>query len=344
MYLGALKAGAEMAEALGEPAVAAEYRAIFERGRAWTDANLFNGEYYIQKIDLNDKKVVEAFAKEEVLIQGGNTMQAYWNEEHQEIKYQIGEGSSIDQILGQWHASLYGLGDIFDPEKVQKASAAIFKYNYIPVMGEVYNPCRIYCLNDEGGLVICAWPQGTYKPLIPAPYSQETMNGFEYSAAIHMIMNGLVDEGMTCVEAVRKRYDGERRNPWNEFECGSNYARSMASYALLNAFSGFEFDLTQGKIGFKPLQQESEQSFRVFWSLDSGWGEYLQAANWSELRLRAGQLALRQLNLPLLAGKRVKSIRLGDQPVEFSQSGGSLQLSQRSTIRQGETLRVEWDV
>ena len=51
-----------------------------------------------------------------------------------------------------------------------------------------------------------------------------------------MIMTGLVDEGMTCVEAIRQRYDGERRNPWNEFECGSNYARSMASYALLNAF------------------------------------------------------------------------------------------------------------
>lgn len=104
----------------------------------------FNGEFYIQKIDLKDKSIVEAFAKEEALIQGGNTLQAYWNDEHQEIKYQIGEGSSIDQLLGQWHASLYGLGDIFAAQAKQ-ASAAIFKYNYVSVMGEVYNPCRIYC-------------------------------------------------------------------------------------------------------------------------------------------------------------------------------------------------------
>ncbi len=244
MYLGALKAGAEIAEALGDDAAAAEYRDIFARGKAWADEHLFNGEYYFQRIDLGDRSIIESY-EDDLVIQGGSALQAYWTGEHQEIKYQIGEGSSIDQVLAQWHASLYGLGEIFDPEQVKQANAAIFKYNFIPLMRDAYNPDRLYCLNDEGGLVICAWPQGVRQPVIPAPYSQETMNGFEYSAAIHMIMTGLVDEGMTCVEAVRMRYDGERRNPWNEFECGSNYARSMASYALLNAFSGFEFDMVQ---------------------------------------------------------------------------------------------------
>ncbi len=221
------------------------------KGKAWADENLFNGEYYYQQIDLSDKGIVESY-EDDLVIQGGSALQAYWTEEHKEIKYQIAEGSSIDQVLAQWHASLYGLGDIFDPEQVRKASAAIYKYNFIPVMRDAYNPDRIYCLNDESGLVICAWPEDAVKPVIPAPYSQETMNGFEYSAAIHMIMNGLVDEGMRCVEAIRMRYDGERRNPWNEFECGSNYARSMASYALLNAFSGFEFDMVQRSTRLQP--------------------------------------------------------------------------------------------
>lgn len=93
---------------------------------------------------------MEAFAGDGSVLVGGSTMEAYWDEEHQEIKYEIGDGSSIDQLLVEWHASLYGLGEIFDPAEVRSANAAIYRHNFIPVMGEVYNPCRIYCLNDEG--------------------------------------------------------------------------------------------------------------------------------------------------------------------------------------------------
>ena len=342
MYLAALKAGAEMAEHLGDADSAAEYRAIFARGKAWADANLFNGEYYIQRIDLHDRGIVEAFAEDEIVLIGNSTMEAYWDEEHQEIKYQIGDGSSIDQLLGQWHASLYGLGEIFDPAQVHSANAAIYRHNFIPVMGEVYNPCRIYCLNDEGGLVICAWPQGTTKPTIPAPYSQETMNGFEYAAAIHMIMDGLVDEGMTCIAAIRRRYDGERRNPWNEFECGSNYARSMAAYALLNAFSGFEFDMVRGHMGFRPVRMD-EGRFRCFWSLDSGWGEVELTPAGAELRVLYGRLDLRSLALPLAGAQAVSSVQLGAEPVAFTQDGESIRLDEGVTIPAGSSLRVRFD-
>jgi hypothetical protein len=305
------------------------------------DSNLFNGEYYIQRVNLKDKAIVEAFAKQEVLIQGGDTLSAYWNDEHEEIKYQIGEGSSIDQLLAQWHASLYGLGEIFDPAQVKQANAAIYKYNYIPVMGEVYNPCRIYCLNDEGGLVICAWPQGAQKPLIPAPYSQETMNGFEYSAAIHMIMDGLVDEGMECIRAIRRRYDGERRNPWNEFECGSNYARSMASYALLNAFSGFTFDLANQTIGFNPIRMENG-CFRCFWSLDSGWGEVEITPDAVELCVLGGRLDLSSLHTPTPAGRSVQTANAGGQNVDYGLADGAVQFAQPVPIEAGQTLQLRY--
>ena len=241
-YLGALKAGAEMADALGEPETASEYRAIFARGKAWMDKNLFNGEYYDQKLKLNDKALLESF-----------DAMSYWSEEHQEIKYQIGEGCGIDQVLAQWHANLYGLGEIFDPKQTKSALQALFKHNFKPSMRNFYNPWRVFCINDEGGIVIADWPEGKIKPMIPVCYAQETMNGFEYSAAVLMIQNGMIEEGMAVVVALRDRYDGEKRNPWNEFECGSSYARSMASYALLNAFSGFEFDMRQGYIGFQQI-------------------------------------------------------------------------------------------
>ena len=108
---------------------------------------------------------------------------------------------------------LYGLWRDFDGAQTNKALRSIFKYNFKPSMRGEYNPCRVYSLNDEGRLVICAWPQSARKPIIPLPYSQETQNGYEYAAATKMIQNGLVEEGMTAVKAIRERYDGYKRNP-----------------------------------------------------------------------------------------------------------------------------------
>jgi uncharacterized protein (DUF608 family) len=264
LYLAALKAGAIMAEILGENDKAAEYTEVFNRGKAYTDKELFNGEYYYQKINLNDKSIIDNFADA-----GG-----YWMDENSEIKYQIGEGCGVDQVLAGYHAALCGLGDIFDKNQQKKALESIYKYNY-KSMRSHFNPCRIYCINDEKGVTICEWPEGHYKPLIPVPYSEETMHGFEYQVAVHMITEGMLQEGLDIVRSVRDRYDGEKRNPFNEFECGSNYARSMASFGLLLAYSGFKYDLSkkgnlEDKISFSPLI--NNDNFKCFWSTDKAWG------------------------------------------------------------------------
>ncbi len=78
-YLGALKAAAEMAEHLGEHESASEYMAIFERGKAWTDEHLFNGEFYIQRIDLKDREQLRAFDGGSVTLKAGKTSDVYWN-------------------------------------------------------------------------------------------------------------------------------------------------------------------------------------------------------------------------------------------------------------------------
>lgn len=335
-YLGALKAGAEMAERLGEPETAAEYRALFEKGKTWTDVHLFNGEYYHQVIDLKDKSIVERFDAGSASM-SGKAVAAYWDTEHEEVKYQIGEGCGVDQVLAQWHANLYGLGEIFDPEQTRKALQAIFRYNFRKPMRDYYNPCRIYCLNDEGGLVIAAWPEGVTKPMIPTPYTQEAMNGFEYAAAIQMIQSGLVEEGMAVVQSIRERYDGERRNPWNEFECGSNYARSMASYALLHTFSGFQFDMVRGWIGFNPIQPQNGR-FRCFWSLDSGWGEFEMKPGQFEIHLAYGQLHLHSLNLPLT--ETIQGATIDGERVSFTQAAGEIHFPRQVCIQKGQTLRV----
>ena len=347
-YLAALKAGAEMADRLGEADTAREYRAVFERGRDWVEGHLFNGEYYEQRVDLNDRTIPESFGAPE-----------YWDDEHKQIKHQIGEGCLADQLLAQWHADLYGLGDVFDRRRVRMALRAIFRHNFKRSMRDHPNPCRVYALDDEAGLVICDWPKGKRKPVVPVPYAQEVFNGVEYAAAAHMIQQGMVRQGMEIVEAVRNRYDGERRNPWDEFECGHNYARSLASYSLLNAFSGFRFDMTRGMIGFDPPgrgvreprgsfagftkpapNRRSQSPFRCFWSLDSGWGVVEVTPKTVTLRVLHGSLTVRTLELPFLRRGGAAHVRLGKRSVEFAHSRGRLDLSTPVTITPRAPLLV----
>ena len=54
-----------------------------------------------------------------------------------------------------------------------------------------------------------------------------------------MIFAGMVNEGVECITNVRHRYDGERRNPWDEAECGHHYARAMSAWSGIIALSGF---------------------------------------------------------------------------------------------------------
>jgi len=334
-YLAALKAAAEMAEYLGEQDKAEEYRNMFENGKKWTDRYLFNGEYYVQKIDLKDPSVLKTFDN------GTNQVyKNYWSEEHQEIKYQIGEGCSIDQVVAQWHANLCGLGEIFDKSQRLSALKAIYKYNFKKEgMRNFFNPCRIFCLNDEKGVTICEWPDNKYKPTIPIPYSEECMNGFEYQAAIHMLQEGMIEEGEEIIKAIRERFDGEKRNPWNEFECGSNYARSMASYAILNAYSGFAFDMVRHKIGFDPIKKDQD-NVSFFWSLDSGWGKFIKTKQQIILEVLYGKLDLLEVDFPFIKEQNISSVVLGEKPIEFIKAEGKIILHEMITIEEKKALKI----
>ncbi|MDQ6418778.1 GH116 family glycosyl-hydrolase [Paenibacillus sp. LHD-117] len=330
-YLAALKAGSEMAAFLGEQSTADEFETIFRKGKQWVDEHLFNGEYYVQRIALSDKLLLDPF--------GDEAVNSYWNKERDEIKYQIAEGCAIDQVVAQWHANLCGLGEIFDKNQTRRALESLYRHNFKTSMRHEANTWRLYSLNDEGGLVICAWPKGVSKPAIPLTYNTETMTGFEYQAASHMIQEGFVEEGLSIVQAIRDRYDGEKRNPWNEIECGSNYARSMASYSLLQAFSGFEYDMVEGMIGFKPLYTESG-SFSVIWSLDMGWGTYGQTDGRIDIHVLGGKLELKAVRLPKERIETIVRIESGDSAAAFFAEGDEIRFVEPVTLNAERPLVI----
>lgn len=322
MYLAALKAAAEMAEFLKDTQKQKEYTEIFEKGFKWTKENLFNGKYFFHKVDLENKEYTEHF-----------NCPNYWNEEKKQLKYQIGDGCEIDQMLGQWHANICGLGDIFDKQQRQIALKNSFENNFKKPLRDFANAWRVFALNDESGAVICDYPKGSNKPIIPIPYCEECMTGFEYSFAGLLISEGFIKEGLEVVRAVRERYDGKKRNPWNEIECGSNYARPMSSFALLTIFSGFTFDLPKKHIGFSPI---IDGDFKCLWSLGTGWGDFIKTEKEWKIVIASGFLELEGVTLGNIG--TVKSVYADGKKIPFTQSGNHISFDSISIRKE---LKIE---
>jgi non-lysosomal glucosylceramidase len=243
-YMGALRAAEEMARYLGDGEAAADYRKLFEKGSAKLDKMVFNGDYYYQVYD-----------PEKVTTQ------------------QFGEGCLSDQMLGQWLAAICRLGYLFEPDHVRTALANVFRFNWRASLADHANPMRIYAINDEAGLLMATWPRGN-RPLVPTMYSDEVWTGIEYQVASHLIMEGFVEQGLAIVKGARDRHDGFKRNPWDEPECGSHYARAMSSWGLVIALSGYFTNASQGLVQFAP--QVWPDDFRCFWSNDAAWGTFSQ--------------------------------------------------------------------
>ncbi len=297
LYLAALRAGEKMARHVGDNASADEYARIAESGRNLSDEQLYNGEYYYQKITNPD------------------------------APYQFGTGCHVDQVLGQWYARMLGLGDLYDPERVRSAIASVFRYNFREDFHDHNNPHRVYVLNDDAGTMICTWPKGGM-PWPPVTYAFECMIGFEYQAGAHMVYEGFVKEGLTVCKAIRDRHDGLKRNPWNEFECGSHYARSMANYAYILALSGWRYSAVEKRLEFAP--KVHADNFRGFFSTDSGYGSIYRKVEGDTVTVTVapavGSIAIERIALEGVDGKSV-IVRLGDTEVAAAVEGGEVVLA-----------------
>jgi len=350
LYLAALKAASIMADAIGEPEFGKECRDLAAKGGAYVDRELFNGRYYTQKINLADRWVLTPFERRRKAgVLSEPFMEAYWSEEYGEIKYQIGNGCLTDQILGQWHADMIGLGDLIAPENVLTALKTMFAENYRPSLRDHFNPCRVYAYEDEAGLLNCTWPDGATKPALPVPYAEEVWTGLEYMMASHLIRRGLVDEGLTIVKAARARHDGSRRNPWNDMECGSYYIRALSSYALVDAYSGFTFDQRSGEIGLKPARAGDGL---YFWSAGCGWGIIELKGSTVQVSVKGGELIVSKVRLgggsllPPSLRDRATSAGSGrpivnGQPAE--RDGDLILIGERRTLKTGDRLVIELD-
>ena len=314
LYLAALLAAEQMANEMGDFAFAAKCRKIFTVGQKNFVSQLFDNDYFINKVD---SKHVDAINS--------------------------GTGCEIDQVMGQSWAFQVGLPRVIPEKETLTALKSLWRYNFSPDVGpyrEAYKAGRWYAMPGEAGLLMCSFPRTDWDyaqakgkgPEWAAGYFNECMNGFEYQVASHMVWEGMVTEGLAVARAVHDRYHASRRNPWNEVECGDHYVRSMASYGVYLAACGFEYHGPNGRMGFAP--KITPENFQAAFTAAEGWGTYHQERSTDSqshrLEVKQGQLQLKTLAVELPSGARIGNVvaRFGGKLVvaNLAQSGSRVEL------------------
>ena len=333
-YLGALRACEEMGRALGDHGAADQYRKLFDQGSQWIDNNLFQGNFYVQHI--------VGYSQNQIAPHLQSTMGSE-NTEHPE--YQVGEGCLIDQLIGQYLSEVAGLGPLVSPGHVRTTLGSLYHFNYKRGLFDHNNVERTFALNDEAAMVICDYAASP-RPRIPFPYYAEVMTGFEHAAAALMIFSGMAAQGVECIGNIRSRYDGLKRNPWDEAECGHHYARAMASWTSLVALSGFAYNGVNGSVVAVPRMPHRE--FHCFWATGTGWGTFSYARSSRggtvfTLEVLAGTLPHRSYEIT--AAGTVSSVRLEDKAVaHVMERHGErcvIRFAESITLHEGSALRIE---
>lgn len=272
-YMGALQAATKMAQAMNDTEFADKCHTLYLKGSKWMDENLFNGEYYEHKI--TDPKSFEFLDME--------------RDSDKIPDFQLGNGCLVDQLVGQYMAHICGLGYLANKDNIQTTLRSIMKYNYVEDFSRHFNNMRSYVMGNESGLLMASWPKGRLK--IPFPYFAEVMTGFEYCAAVGMLYEGMEKEALKCINSVRERHDGAKRNPFSEPECGHHYARSMASWAAILAWSDFRYSGVEQTIHF------TDKPGSYFWSNGYAWGECKIEKKKATLNILYGEISIKTFSV-----------------------------------------------
>lgn len=264
-YTGALYAIIQMGKTLNEDV--SRYEALLKKSIDYMENKLYNGEYFIQDIRWKDLQSSDPTKAQS--FHSSYSEEAVKIMEVEGPKYQYGKGCLSDGILGSWMTLCCGMEEPINKDKVKSHLVAIHKYNLKKDLRKHANPQRpTFGMGNDGGLLLCSWPQGG-KLQLPFVYSDEVWTGIEYQVASHLMFEGEVEKGLDIVQTCRKRYDGRVRNPFNEYECGSWYARAMSSYGLIEGLTGIRYDAVDNTLY---INSRIGNNFTSFLSTNTGFG------------------------------------------------------------------------
>jgi hypothetical protein len=306
-YLAALRASQQMALQVGEAGFSERCGRLYESGRVWMDEYLFNGEYYEHEV--RPPKSADDIAPALRLGAGSANVK--------KPEYQLAGGCLVDQLIGQLLAHVCDLGYLLKPANIKRTLRSISRHNGRRSLQGHFNVLRSYALGDEAALLMASYPKE--RPENPFPYFTEVMTGFEYTAAIGMLYEGQETAGLRHITDIRDRYDGRKRNPFDEAECGHHYARAMIAWAAHLAWTGFHYHAREQRLRL------AARPGQWFVSTGDAWGT-------ATLRRRGGAMELCLHNLG--GAINVREVVL--------QGWGQMRLPRTRVLRSGS--KVTWRI
>jgi len=256
LWLAALRAGEEMARLLGDEMLAQQWHELFQRGSESYDSIMFDSHQFVQVLEPGEPRL-----------------------------FQWETGVLSDQLIGQWWAHVLGLGYILPKDHVIAALRTIVEQNLKVGFRGFINHYRVFADEDDTGLLMCTWPAGG-RPDVPTRYCDEVWTGSEYQVAAHCFYEGLDEQGWAILNGLWGRYDGTRRNPYNEIECGDHYVRALAGWSVLDAITGQSWDATRGASHLK--RPADGDSWPVLTS--TGWGMARASSDGVTIDVRWGHI------------------------------------------------------
>ena len=305
MWLAELRAGARMAELVGDKETADAFREVLERGAESFEKLFWNGEYYNLCYDPKQDRA--------------------------------DEGCMADQVSGHLYLRLCGLRPVHDEERVRSALRSVHRHNRRPEEGLLNGAdprgredwryfARFSGLADDEALAgqwVTPW------------------TGTEYYVSALMIAEGLVKEGLDVARDVYERH-ADAGMLYNHIECGEHYFRAMAAWAMLPALQGLTWDAAEGDLRVAPRLDAEE--FDSIFILPGSWGRLRQArsegAQTNEVDVESGEMTVSSFTVELPAAANTESgghnlLLNGEEVASTGEPVGN-----RLTVRPAEKLEL----
>lgn len=173
-----------------------------------------------------------------------NFIKYLWNGEYFDLWFDPVSGLRDNAVMtagltGEWYLKvLLGLDYAVDKGKVVSMLRAIYRNNFKKGEGLIN---ASYPGKPRPSLVgDLKYFNGTGIPYSVSGQMDTPWTGIEIPVAIHMIWEGLVNEGLEILRSVHDRYV-DYGLYWNHVECDGHYFRPLVSLDIPNAIAGFRY-------------------------------------------------------------------------------------------------------